>query len=341
MGLISGSYARIKNLYDLAANPRRYRNEDKTDLDEYVSPKEWRDQTKPSWGERLRSRKQTAIAFGFIGFIALLIVGGWSRTYIPQLYGNQIVREAIKWLVALPTTWILAAAWQRRKIAELDELTLKIGDAAKSYDGILKTDADGNHLFVPIKGFDWWGMRGRRLTLADLSDDFAEDFAKQGRDPDDPVKIRLEDSMYAVVDKALGDVAVCLTSGLQIRVPAVAVDPKAPTNPSARRSNRSSSRTKNSPNRSNSSNSNATTSVARSKTPRNAAGKTRSRSSNGRGRPDATVADEAAHKQPPAARAATARPWRPTNASIHTSRGGVRRCPRSDGGRPWSRNRPE
>jgi len=216
MGLISGSYARIKSLYDLAANPRRYRNEDKTDLDEYVSPKEWRDQTKPSWGERLRSRKQTAIAFGFIGFIALLIVGGWSRTYIPQLYGNQIVREAIKWLVALPTTWILAAAWQRRKIAELDELTLKIGDAAKSYDGILKTDADGNHLFVPIKGFDWWGMRGRRLTLADLSDDFAEDFAKQGRDPDDPVKIRLEDSMYAVVDKALGDVAVCLTSGLRI-----------------------------------------------------------------------------------------------------------------------------
>jgi hypothetical protein len=212
----SGQFSRLRNFYDVVTNPGRYRNEDDVDLDEYVSPKEWRDQTKPSWGERIKSRKQTALTFGFIGFIVFLIIAAHSRTYLPELYGNPYIREAIKWLVAIPTTWVLATNWQRRKIAQLDRLDLKIGESAKSYDGVLETDTDGNHLFVPIKGFDWFGMRGRRLTLADLSDDFAEDFAKQGRDPDDPAKIRLEDSMYGVVDKALGNVAVALSSGLKV-----------------------------------------------------------------------------------------------------------------------------
>ena len=216
MGIISGGYERIKNLWGLASNPRRYRSEEQTDIDEVVTPNEWRDQTRPGWGERIKSRKVTVMTWGFIAFIALLIVAAHSRTYIPELYGNPWIQEAIKWLVALPTTWILATKWQRDKIAKLDSLNLKIGDSAKSYDGVLDTDAEGNHVFTPIKGWSFLGMKGNQMTLGDLSNDFAENFAKVGRDADDPVKIRLEDALYAVTDTALGKEAVCLTDGLVI-----------------------------------------------------------------------------------------------------------------------------
>ncbi|MCL9818335.1 hypothetical protein [Natronocalculus amylovorans] len=212
----SGRFPRIRQLYDVATNPNRYRNEDETDLDEYVSPNEWRDTAKPGWGDRIKSRRHTILSFGFIGFLVVLIIGVHSQRYLPELYGNPILSEAIKWLIAIPTTWVLATKWQRGRIARLDQLHLKIGEGVKSYYGVLESDSDGNYLFVPLKGFDWFGLRGRRLTLGDLSDDMAEDFAKQGRQPDDPAKIRLEDSMYAVKETALGDVAVSLTSGLQI-----------------------------------------------------------------------------------------------------------------------------
>ena len=54
-----GRFSRIRQLDDVATNPNRYRNEDDADLDEYDSQEDWRDQTKPSWGERLQSRKLT------------------------------------------------------------------------------------------------------------------------------------------------------------------------------------------------------------------------------------------------------------------------------------------
>jgi len=204
-------------MVDFLRNPRRYRSEgEEVDLDETADPSTWRDETKPTWSERLASRKRQFIAFSFVGLVTLGLIGAYSRTYLPALYGNELLKEALKWAIAVPVLFFSGAKWQRGKLQRIDRLDLQIEDQVTSYWGTYAVDSQGNALFTPVKGFDWFGLRARKLTLGDLADDFARSFAKQGRSASDPAKIRVEDGLYGTAETATGRVISVVTSGLEV-----------------------------------------------------------------------------------------------------------------------------
>lgn len=211
-------FERTKALYDILTNPSRYRNEDEeVSLDETTDPQTWRDESKPTWTERLASRKHQFIAFGFVGLILLGIIAAYSRTYIPELYGNPLVREAVKWGLVVPAAFLSGVKWLRGKLRQVDWLVLILPEGGIGfYIGDLNEDSTGNTIFHPLKGFDFMGLRGQKLTLGDLGNDFARNFAKQGRDADEPASIRIEDGLYAKRDTFLGSVAGVLTGGLEV-----------------------------------------------------------------------------------------------------------------------------
>lgn len=204
-------------MVDFLRNPRRYRGEgEEVNLDETADPSTWRDETKPTWKQRLASRKRQFIAFSFVGLVVLGLIGAYSRVYLPALYGNELLKELLRWMVAVPALFFWGAKWQRGKLQRIARLDLHIGDEVKSYWGTYDVDSQGNALFTPVKGWDWFGMRARKLTLGDLADDFARSFAKMGRDASDPAKIRVEDGLYGTAETATGRVVSAITSGLDV-----------------------------------------------------------------------------------------------------------------------------
>jgi len=60
------------------------------------------------------------------------------------------------------------------------------------------------------------GLRGEYVTLGDLDDDFARHWSKQGRQSDEPARIRLEDAIYADREAFLGRLTAVLTGGLAL-----------------------------------------------------------------------------------------------------------------------------
>ena len=210
------AFERIKTLYDVVTNPDRYRSDNDVDLDAVADPTTWRDQTKPTLSERFASRWRLFLAFSFLGVIALGLLAAYSQRYLPGLYGNIWVKRGLVAFISVPTLIVIGASIQRSKIQSLGQLDLLIDGQAKSYYGRFDTDTAGNTVFEPLKGFDWWGMRAKRLTLADLDESFTKTWAKEGRDPDDPVRIRIEDAIGGQADTATGPVGVVLTRGLEV-----------------------------------------------------------------------------------------------------------------------------
>ncbi|AUV84706.1 hypothetical protein C2R22_24570 (plasmid) [Salinigranum rubrum] len=209
-------FERIKNAYDVVSNPSRYRNPDEVDLEETADPTSWRDQTKPTLTERFASRKRVFLSLSFLGFIVLGLLAAYSKTYLPGLYGSVWVKRGLVAMVATPTLFFAGASWMRSKLRSVDRLDLVIDGEPTSFYGAHSTDSNGNDVFQPLKGFDWLGMRGSPLTLSDLDEDFHQAFAKEGRDPDSPAKIRVEDAVSGVAETATGKVVVAQTGGLEL-----------------------------------------------------------------------------------------------------------------------------
>lgn len=212
------AFERIKSTFDLVKNPKRYldSDDDEVNLNERADVSEWKDETKPSVTERIKSRKRQALAFGFAGLIALGVVAGWSRTYFPDLYGNPVVQEVTKFGIVAGIVFIWATKWQRGKLESLGILVMLIPKQGLAvYLGKPETDSAGNRVFVPIKGFDLFGLRGRQLKLGEFDAGFAKSFAKQGRDADDPARIRVEDGLAHSKQTAIGTVIGVLTGGLE------------------------------------------------------------------------------------------------------------------------------
>lgn len=210
-------FKRLRNLYQLVSNPKRYHRDQEIDLDESISVDEWRDEAKPTLGERLASRRRLFGAFALLGFLALGLVAAYSQRFLPSLYGNPYVIEAMKWAVVVPIIFILGMKTVRGKLKNIDWLVLFIPKkGARLYVGQKAEDTAGNRTFEPVKGFDILGLKGAPLTLGDLGDDFARNFAKAGRDPSSQATLRVEDSLHSSVDTFLGSVTCALTGGLEL-----------------------------------------------------------------------------------------------------------------------------
>lgn len=214
------AFERIKNAYGLISNPERYSPQDDVDLSEHADPSDWRDTASPSWGDRIRSRKQIALSLGLALVILVGLIAGWSRTYFPSFYEDPVVREGTKALILVSGTFYVSVKKLRGKLEQLDWLILLIPsegirNGLQLYVGNKDTDKDGNLVFEPVAGFSLLGLRGHPVTLGDLPDHLARQFAKRNRDPDDQATIRVEDGLHASDDTFLGTIIGVLTGGLE------------------------------------------------------------------------------------------------------------------------------
>ena len=215
--MVSLDFPRIRDYYNFLKNPNRYRPDDdeEVDLNNATDASTWRDQTKPSWKERLGSRKRQTAAFGFLGLVVVGLLAAYTNQFLPSLTGNIWLQRGLVVLVGVPTIFLLGMRSQRSKLQQIDWLLL-IGPKQGVGFYLGRYDAEGEGTFQPIKGFDFAGLRGRKLELRDLDDDFAQTFSKMNRDPGDPAQIRLEDARYHVKETMMGRVVGVVTSGLKV-----------------------------------------------------------------------------------------------------------------------------
>lgn len=230
MGVTDRIRASLGGLVDGLTNPKRYAGGSDVNLDETTSPSTWRDETKESKIDWLKSRKRQALSLSFVLFYVILLLAAYSQQFAPGLYQNPWLIEALKFLFVIPLTFILTTNWMRGKLRRIDWVVmimpaqpaengsggLKTKGGIGFYVGSLDEDSTGNTIFTPVKGFDFIGLRGRNLTLGDLGDDFARTFAKQGRQAEDDASIRLEDALSVRRDTFLGTVCGVLTGGLEL-----------------------------------------------------------------------------------------------------------------------------
>ena len=217
MGVTDRLRASLGGLVDGLSNPSRYGKSGEVDLDETTSPNTWRDETKQSKIAWLASRKRQLLSLSFVLFYVALLFAAYTRQFAPGLYQNPWLIEALKYLFVVPLTFVITANWMRGKLKRIDWVVMLIPpNGLGVYVGSLEQDTAGNTLFTPVKGFDFLGLRGRNLTLGDLGNDFAQNFAKMGRDAGDDAKVRLEDALYVEQKTFFGTVCGVLTSGLEL-----------------------------------------------------------------------------------------------------------------------------
>lgn len=218
------AFERLKNFYDVVTNPKRYRNEDdrNVNLEQSADPSTWRDETSATWKERLASRKRQAFLFGYFGLVGLGLLAVYSSRFAPGLTGNPLVQEVVKWAIAVPILVWFGTRMIRSKLENVDWLVLLIPRSETEagglgfYVGNRTEDSDGNAVFEPLKGFSLMGLSGQQLTLGELADDWQRQWSKQGREADDPVRIRVEDALYADRDTFIGRITGVLTDGLEV-----------------------------------------------------------------------------------------------------------------------------
>lgn len=211
------AFERLRAAAGGAVDPSRYHGgEAGGDVDETLSPQEWRDQTKRTRRQRLAARKHQAISLGFIGLIATMYIVVFTGKFFPTLKGNAVLLMTAKYGTVIPITVVLATRWQRNKLQRYDRLALQLPDGGRSYLGHYSEDSQGNGIFRPIKGHSWFGLKAEPLTLGDLGNDFTRTWAKRGRDASEPAAIRVEDGLTVTTKDATGRVVLSLTDGLEI-----------------------------------------------------------------------------------------------------------------------------
>ena len=214
-----GRFERLRAVVSDRFGRKRYASNETADtdpqLEEYASAQQWADTTKPSVSDRAKGKKRFLVSFGYLGLLGLLSVAYYSSVYMPGFYRNPTVHEVLKWLIVVPVCTIAGMNIMRSRIADTDRLTLFSEGEVKTFFGKYGRDSAGNRVFYPVKGYDLFGLRGRRLTLADLPDDIAMQHAKNDRDPDEDAVIRVEDATAADQETALGRNMVVLSDGLK------------------------------------------------------------------------------------------------------------------------------
>ena len=214
---------RLKAFYDIVTNPDRYRSTDddqRVDLEDAADPSSWRDETSATLRDRLASRKRLFFLFGYFFVVGGGLFAVYSSRFLPGLTGNPIVRELVKWFVAVPVLIWIGMRLIKSKLQHVDWLVLLIpksetdGGGLGFYVGTRTEDSGGNAVFEPLKGFSLAGLSGRPLTLSDLADDWQRQWSKQGREADDQARIRIEDALHSDRETFIGRITGVLCDGL-------------------------------------------------------------------------------------------------------------------------------
>jgi len=200
---------------DTSNGNRRYAEGGGFDAEEMLEPGEFRDSKRLSWGERLYRLRRHLISGGFLLFAALLVVAGYSRILIPELYGNMAIRIAGVSLFGGSVLVAFGMAIQRTVIFGIGKETFKINDQTIALYGEHVETPDGELAFEPIRGFDMFGLRKNTMTLGDLGRRYPNLLSKRMRESDSPARLRLTDGLHSDSETWLGREGVTHTSELR------------------------------------------------------------------------------------------------------------------------------
>ncbi|AUX09287.1 hypothetical protein AArcSl_1658 [Halalkaliarchaeum desulfuricum] len=210
-------YAKIKeSLGRIKPNSRLPDDEEARTPDEEIDLEEWSSTTSIGLGERLKRSARTFATLGLLGVAIIGILWAWGSQLAIGLFSNVVVQAGTVLLGTFATGLLVGIQHQRGVITRSDWLILSTSEGVTPFLGEFHTSEDGTNVFVPYRGFDFLGDRARPLYLRELGEDVARSHAKKGRNPEDPVRIRVDDGMVQVRDTAYGTVVSVISGGLEV-----------------------------------------------------------------------------------------------------------------------------
>ena len=194
----------------------RYHSESETVNmpDDVADPHTWKDESAARRREWLARNKRMIVTVSFLGLVVFAILMIYFSRFIPQLFANTYVRVFVGGGLFTATIFLAGARHQRNKLQRVDWLILIYPEGVQRYLGYYSETEDGAPMFIPVKGFTFFGSRSSKFTLGDMSNEMARQFSKGNRKADDPAKIRLHPSMCAVAQTDMGTVVAQLTGEL-------------------------------------------------------------------------------------------------------------------------------
>jgi hypothetical protein len=148
--------------------------------------------------------------------VLLGILFAWARNLAVDIITNPILQGLAVLSAIILVSFVYGAKHQRTIITDTDQLVLQMPEGTTRFFGTYETAGDGTKVFLPYRGFDWLGFKKRPLTLRELGESITRTFAKRQRNPDDPVRVRVDDAVVQSEATAQGEVVSVNTDGLEI-----------------------------------------------------------------------------------------------------------------------------
>lgn len=184
--------------------------------DEEIDLQAWGATADRGLGQRIKDAKRAVGA----GALLVLVGLGLAYAYATRYLVDVLSSPTTWWTLALVGTaigmYVAGTRKMRSRLTDTNWLVLILPDGTKSYVGEFETAGDGTQVFLPYRGFGPFGHKSRPLYLRELGERVARAQANQGRDPEDPVRIRVDDARVEVKDTAYGTVVGVMTDGLAV-----------------------------------------------------------------------------------------------------------------------------
>lgn len=195
----------------------RFANEDDASTpDNEIDMSEWGPSHRIGLGERLKRRGRSVAVFGLAAVAAFGILFAWARQVAVGFVTNPLVQIVTVIGVIVLAVYVAGVRSTISRIKSLTFAAFLTPNGIRPFIGRYEVAEDGTEILVPYQGYDWLGRRNYPLPLSEMGEDIARTAAKRNRDPDDPVRIRLDDCRYGVRQTAFGTFIVGETDGLQV-----------------------------------------------------------------------------------------------------------------------------
>lgn len=184
--------------------------------DDEIDVEAWSSTATIGLGERIKRSGRTIATFGLLSVAILGILFAWARNLAVDIITNPLLQGLAVVGAIILVSFVYGAKHQRKIVTDTDQLVLQMPEGTTRFFGTYETAGDGTKVFLPYRGFDWLGFKKRPLTLRELGESITRTFAKRQRNPDDPVRVRVDDAVVQSESTAQGEVVSVNTDGLEI-----------------------------------------------------------------------------------------------------------------------------
>lgn len=210
---------KIKSEFDIPVADKRYAGDEHTPLSEIADPTTRQDETSTSVREWAGENQALAGLLTFLGFIALGVMLYLTLKLAPEVLSNPWLHRGLVAAALVGGAYVAATKGTLSRFTQYDWLILTragIGTPQFFLGYYVPSDEDRRPLFVPVKGFTFWGHRSEVYTIKEIAPNLAQKREKADLDSSHPGVIRLNSRFGGVAQTWIGRVFVQLSSGLSL-----------------------------------------------------------------------------------------------------------------------------